>query len=125
MFDSTCIMQRIYSRNEVQMKQEKEREKARKAKIAKTTEKQKAKDANNAKITKSASAGTSLSPQNNVTQQPGGATPTQPTPELLSAGVSASFTTPAIAPTSVGTACCTHFWSATCCASAQNADGHH
>jgi len=107
------------------MKQKKEREEARKAKIAKATEKQKARDASNAKITKSASAGTSLSPQNNVTQQPGGATPTQPTPELLSAGVSTSSTPPAIAPTAVGTAFCTRFWSATCCASAQNADGHH
>jgi hypothetical protein len=96
-----------------------------KAKIAKEIEKQKARDANNANNTKSASAGTSRSPENNVTQQPGGATLTQPTPELLSAGVTTSFTTPTTAPTSVGTACCTRFWSAACCASAQNADGHH
>ncbi|KAJ8582595.1 WD40 repeat-like protein [Rhizopogon salebrosus TDB-379] len=115
---------RIYSRNEVEMKQEKEREKAKKAKIAKATGKAKARDANNAKITKSASEGSSRTPQNNVAQQPGGATLTQPTPELLSAGISTSFTTPAIAPTFVGTACCTGFWSAACCASPQNADGH-
>jgi CCR4-NOT transcriptional regulation complex NOT5 subunit len=122
---STYVIQRNSSAGEVRKKREQEREKARKAKAARAIEKQKARDINHANDTKSASAGTSRSPQNNVTQQPGRATLTQPTPELLSAGVSTSFATPAIAPASVGIACCTRFWSAACCASAQNADGHH
>ncbi|KAJ8586339.1 hypothetical protein M405DRAFT_823556 [Rhizopogon salebrosus TDB-379] len=62
--------QRNYSRGEVERK----REEASKAKTAKATENREARDASNAKNSKSASAGSSRSSQNNVTQQPGGAT---------------------------------------------------
>jgi hypothetical protein len=119
-FNSTYILQRNYSRREVEMK----REKARKAKVAmKEAEKQKAQHLRN---TKSASAGNSRSSQSNVTQQPGGeASQTQPAEELHSAGVSNSSTAPNIAATSAGATCWTCFRSAICCASTQNADGHH
>jgi hypothetical protein len=119
-FDSTYIIQRNSSAIEVQRKQVRRREEARKAR-----EKQKSRDASNAKNMKGASVVTSRSCQNNVIQLPGGATQTQPTPGLIPDGISASFTIPAIPSTSVGTTCCTRVWSAICCASAQNADGHH
>jgi hypothetical protein len=114
MFDSTYVMQRNASARGVRIAQEKE--KARKAEIAKATEKQKAGDVKN---TESASAGSSWRSKKNVTQQPSGEVQTQLTSELHSVGVS---TAPA---TSTAILRWVHFRSAGCCACAQDADGHH
>ncbi|KAJ8584140.1 hypothetical protein M405DRAFT_866470 [Rhizopogon salebrosus TDB-379] len=105
------------------MKQEKEKEKARKAKVAmKEGKKQKIQDSRN---TKNASAGNSRPSQSNVTQQPGGAAQTQPTEESHFADLSNSSTAPIIAATSAGATRWTRFRSAVCCTSAQNVDGRH
>jgi outer membrane biosynthesis protein TonB len=89
----------------------------------KEAEKQKTQHSRNMK---SASAGNSRPSKTNVTQQPGGEAPqTQPTKESHSAGVSNSSTAPIIAATSADATCWTRFRSAVCCASTQNADGHH
>jgi hypothetical protein len=81
--------------------------------------------ARNAKNAKNISAGNSRPSQSNVTQQPGEEAQTSPTPEPYSIGVPTSSTTPVVAANSEGTAHWTRFWSAACCTSTQNADGHH
>jgi hypothetical protein len=115
MFDSTYIMQRIYSRREVEM----DKENARNARKA---EKQKAREMKN---TKNASAGSSRPSQSSVAQQPGEEVQTVPTPEPHSIGVPTSSTTYVIVANSAGTAHWIRFWSAACCMSTQNADGDH
>jgi hypothetical protein len=123
MFNSTYtyIMQRIYSRREVEMKQEKEEEK--KAAI-KEKKKQKARDAKDAKNTKNVSASSPPS-QRIITQQPGEEAQTPPIPEPYSIGAPTSLTTSVIGANSARIAHRTRFWSAVCCTSTQNADGDH
>jgi hypothetical protein len=121
MFNSTYtyIMQRNYSRREVEIEQEKH-EKKRAA--MKEKKKQMASDAKNAK---DVSAGSSLPSRSNVTQQPAEEAQTPPIPEPHSIGVPISSTTSVVAANSGGTTHWTRFWSAACCTSTQNADGHH
>jgi hypothetical protein len=121
MFDSTYNIQRNFTRRKLQMKKAKEEEEARNAKIAKEAENRKARDAKIAKNTTNTSAGSSRPTPNNVTQQPEEAQ-TQPTPEPHSGGVSTLSTAPTTSPV---TSRWTRFRSGCCCASAQNADGHH
>jgi hypothetical protein len=124
MFNSTYtyIMQRIYSRREVEMKQEKEEEKKA---AMKEKKKQKARDAKDAKNTKNVSAGSSPPSQRIVTQQSGEEAQIPPIPEPHSIGVPTSPITSVIAANSTGIAHRTRFWSAVCCTSTQNADGEH
>jgi hypothetical protein len=121
MFNSTYtyIMQRIYSRREVEIKQEKQEEMRA---AMKGKKKQMARDVKNAK---NVSADSSQPSQSNITQQPGEAAQTSPTPEPYSIGVPTSSTTSVVAVNSGGTAHWTRFWSAACCMSTRNADGHH
>jgi phage gp29-like protein len=121
MFDSTYNIQRNYTRRKLQIKKAKEEEEARNAKSAKEAENQKAREAKIAKNMMNTSSGSSRPPPNNVTQQPGEAQ-IQPTLEPHSGGVSTLSTAPA---TSAVTSRWTRFRSGCCCASAQNADGHH
>jgi hypothetical protein len=113
-------MQRIYSRREVEIKQEKQEE--TRAAMKEKKKKQKARDAKNAK---DVSADSSRPSQSNVTQQPSEAAQTLPTPEPHPIGAPTSSTTSVVAVNSGGTAHWTRFWSAACCMSTQNADGHH
>jgi hypothetical protein len=124
MFNSTYtyIMQRIYSRREVEMKQEKEEEKRA---AIKEKRKQKARDAKDAKNTKNVSAGSSPPSQRNITQQPGEEAQIPPMPEPHSIAVPTSPTTSVFPANSAGIAHWTRFWSAMCCTSTQNADGEH
>jgi hypothetical protein len=101
------------------MKQEKQEEMRA---AMKEKKKQMARDAKNAK---NVSADSSRPSQSNVTQQPGDAAQTRPTPELHSIVVPTSSTTSVVAVNSGGTAHWTRFWSAACCTSTQNADGDH
>jgi hypothetical protein len=119
MFNSTYtyIMQRIYSRNEVEMKQRKQEEKRA---ATKEKKKQKARDARD---TKNAFAGSSRPSQSNVTQQFVEEPQTPPIPEPHSIGAPTSPATSVIAANSAGTAYWTRFRSSVCCA--QNAEGDH
>jgi hypothetical protein len=117
----TYIMQKTYSRIEVEMKQKKEEEKRA---AMKEKKKQQARDAKDAKNTKNASGSSSRPSQNHAAQQPGGEARTPPTPEPHSIGIPTSSTTPVIPTHSAGTAHWTRFLSA-CCSSAQNAEGDH
>jgi hypothetical protein len=121
MFNSTYtyIMQRIYSRREVEIKQEKQEEMRA---AMKEKKKQMARDAKNAK---NVSADSSRPSQSDVTQQPGEAAQAPPAPEPHSIGVPTPSTTSVVATNSGGTARWTRFWSAACCTSTQNADGDH
>jgi hypothetical protein len=101
------------------MKQEKQEE--MKAAM-KDKKKQMAREAKNAK---DISTGSSRPSQSNVTQQPGEEAQTPPIPEPHSIGVPTSSTTSVVAVNSGGTAHRTRFWSAACCTSTRNADGHH
>ena len=112
-------MQRIYSRREVEMKQEKEEKKKAEMKEKK---KQIARDAKNAK---NVSADSSRPSQSNATQQPAEAAQTPPTPDPHPIGVPTSSATSVIAANSEGTAYWTRFWSVACCRSTRNADGDH
>jgi ATPase subunit of ABC transporter with duplicated ATPase domains len=121
MFNSTYtyIMQRNYSRREVEIKQEKQEEMRA---AMKEKKKQMARDAKN---TKNVSADSSRPSQSNVTQQPSEEAQAPPTPEPRPIGVPTSSTTSVVAVNSGGTEHWTRFWSAACCTSTQNADGHH
>jgi hypothetical protein len=121
MFDSTYIVQRNASARGVRIAQEKE--KARKAEIAKATERQKADDAKNTQSAL-AVASSSRPSESNLNPQPGEGAQVQPTPGLHSAGLSTS-PTPATVSASVVTTRWARFWSAACCIPAQNADDHH
>jgi hypothetical protein len=121
MFDSTYIVQRNASARGVRIAQEKE--KARKAEIAKATERLKAGDAKNTGSALEV-ASSSRPSESNVNPQPGEGAQAQPTPGLHSAGLSTS-STPATATASVVTTRWARFWSAACCIPAQNANDHH
>src|ERR1700710_1084700 len=97
----------------IEMKREKEEKKAREAK------KQKARDAKNAKNTKNAPTSSSRPSESNINPQPGGGAQAQPTPGLHSAGFSTSSK-----PAPAVVTRWAHFWSATCCIPAQDANDH-
>jgi hypothetical protein len=126
MFNSTYtyIMQKTYSRIEVEMKKKKQEEKRAAMKETKKRQARDAKDAKDAKNTKNVSASSSRPSQNNAAQQPSGEAWTPPTPEPHSIGVPISSTPPVIPTHSAGTAHWTRFLSA-CCSPAQNAEGDH